>query len=519
VDAYRIIFCMTELDADVLVLGGGPAGIWAALAAKAGGARVVLADKGHCGASGPASRGVTKLWTIAPGQARTGAMGRWTTKGVYLSEPDWMDRVMDDAYRRVNQLVEWGYPFPRLAGAAAGSGRLTALGPDLWLALRRRAVRAGVRVLDCHPALQLLVDADGVVAGASGIALTGDCGRWRVRAGAVVLATGGCAFLSGSAGTEGNTGDGHLMAAEVGAEMSGMEFSAAYALASSESVGADRDAHGPMLSFATFYDGGGDLVAQKQADGGHLTAVFSAIANGRQVYAKVDNAPPLVRETLRRSGCDPGRPVPLRPVLEGTVRGTGGLRVASAECGTSVAGLYAAGDVASREAVAGAAGGYGGVSGAWAMASGAWAGSGAARFARDRPRVGRVNAVPGAGLSPFGQVNPYSVIGLVQEHTVPLRRSYWRSQAVLRDSLSELDGMWPGAMYGLGGVGPTLMRAREAAAMLAVARWATNSALVRTESRGIHRRLDHPDDKSRWQLRLLAGGLDNVWVRTTAIPA
>ncbi len=39
-------------DADVLVLGGGPAGTWAAVSAAEHGARVVLADKGFCGTSG-----------------------------------------------------------------------------------------------------------------------------------------------------------------------------------------------------------------------------------------------------------------------------------------------------------------------------------------------------------------------------------------------------------------------------------------------------------------------------------
>jgi succinate dehydrogenase/fumarate reductase flavoprotein subunit len=43
-----------ELDADVLVIGGGPAGTWAAVAAAAGGQKVVLADKGFCGTSAAA---------------------------------------------------------------------------------------------------------------------------------------------------------------------------------------------------------------------------------------------------------------------------------------------------------------------------------------------------------------------------------------------------------------------------------------------------------------------------------
>lgn len=64
---------MTTLEADVLVLGGGPAGTWAAVTAARDGASVVLADKGYCGTSG-ATASVdhwdllgTDLTVIAPG--------------------------------------------------------------------------------------------------------------------------------------------------------------------------------------------------------------------------------------------------------------------------------------------------------------------------------------------------------------------------------------------------------------------------------------------------------------------
>ena len=94
--------------------------------------------------------------------------------------------------------------------------------------MRRRALRAGVKIFDHHPALELLGD-DGSVAGAAGV----DRQRnrpWRVRgSGAVVLGTGGCAFGERMLGAAALTGDGYLMAAEAGAAMSGMEFSAQYA--------------------------------------------------------------------------------------------------------------------------------------------------------------------------------------------------------------------------------------------------------------------------------------------------
>jgi succinate dehydrogenase/fumarate reductase flavoprotein subunit len=51
-----------RLDTDVLVLGGGPAGTWAAIAAAEAGADVVLADKGYCGTSGATASGGNNLW-------------------------------------------------------------------------------------------------------------------------------------------------------------------------------------------------------------------------------------------------------------------------------------------------------------------------------------------------------------------------------------------------------------------------------------------------------------------------
>jgi succinate dehydrogenase/fumarate reductase flavoprotein subunit len=53
-----------EFDADVLVLGGWPAGTWAAVSAAEHGARVVLADKGFRGTSGATAAAGTGVWYI-----------------------------------------------------------------------------------------------------------------------------------------------------------------------------------------------------------------------------------------------------------------------------------------------------------------------------------------------------------------------------------------------------------------------------------------------------------------------
>ncbi|MFI7668270.1 FAD-binding protein [Nocardia sp. NPDC049526] len=499
---------MTEFETDVLVLGGGPAGTWAAISAATAGARVTLVDKSRCGASGPTAAGTTSLWNIPPGTARDEAVRRAYAHGGGLAEPEWMLRVLDETHRRVEQLVAWGYRFPG-EGNGATPLRVCLDGAGYLRRMRRSLLEAGVRILDHHPALQLLVDRDGVVAGAVGVQQHNGFRTWTIRAGAVVVATGGCAFLSGGAGTDVDTGDGLLLAAEAGAQLSGMEFSSAYGLV--PVAPAPRDsafAPGLALHFATLYDESGAEIT------GHRSAAFTAIADGRRIYAALDDVPYPVRRWLSRQGLvDHTRRVPLRAVLEGTVRGTGGLRIGGTDCATTVAGLYGAGDVMTREPITGAVSGFGGQGGAWAMASGVWAGKGAARFARGRGVTGPVREVAGAGLNPVARIDPRAVVGLVQEHTLPLRRSYWRSAGSLRDSIGELDAMWPGADFDLGGFGVDRLRARQAAALLAVARWTKYSALARTESRGMHRRTDHPGAAADWRVRLTSGGLEAVWVR------
>ncbi|MFE4459848.1 FAD-binding protein [Nocardia tengchongensis] len=513
---------MTEFDADVLVLGGGPAGAWAALAAAAAGARVLVVDKARCGASGPTARGGVTLWNIPPGRARDEAVRQNFAHGGGLGEVDWMYRVLEETHRRVGQLVQGGL---RYQGEHAHRPSRVYLDGAKYLGrLRRSMVIAGVRILDHHPALQLITDGDGVVSGAAGVSLRGGSRNWTVRARAVVLATGGCAFLSGGAGTDVDTGDGLLMGAEAGAELSGMEFSNAYSLAPvadspvpggrpvAAVFGSDQ-----VMHFATLYDESRAVLWGRGC--GSRAEAFAAIADGRRVYAALDELPESVRAELLRLGPSSTGQVPLCAVLEGTVRGTGGLRLTGPDCATTVPGLYGAGDVTTREPITGAVSGFGGQNGAWSISSGVWAGAGAAGFAAARRKLGKARPVPGAGLGDKARLDPRAVVGLVQEHTVPLRRSYWRSDGSLRDSIGELDGLWPGVELALGGKGPDRLRARQAAALLAVARWTKYSALARTETRGMHRRTDHPGAGSDWRVRLLSGGLESVWVRPQPVVA
>src|SRR5450830_140924 len=215
-----------SLNTDVLVIGGGMAGAWAALGAVRTGARVTLVDKGYCGTSGVTATAGPGHWWVPPAEREQAVRQRAANAGG-LAEASWMRRIIETTWQHLPTLARH-YRFPV---DAKGRTIFRALrGPEYMKALRAMLNEAGVNVLDHHPALELLRDDHGRVAGAAGLRRI-DQQPWRISAGAVVLASGGCAFLSKLLGADNNTGDGLLMAAEVGAELSGMEFSNFYTVA------------------------------------------------------------------------------------------------------------------------------------------------------------------------------------------------------------------------------------------------------------------------------------------------
>lgn len=515
----------TTLDADVLVLGGGPAGTWAAVAALEAGCSVVLVDKGYVGTSGATAAGGNNLWFIGPDEParRAVSIENRHRAGGELSDHGWMYRTLDQTWRGVHRLVDWGYPFP--ADEAGGPLLSSLQGPQYMRLMRHRVQRLGGTILDQSPASALRTDADGRVVGAVGRHRQRGRGSWRASAGAVVLATGGCAFLSGALGCNPDTGDGHLMAAEHGAVFSGMEFSNTYGLA--PAFGAQTK--GRMYQFAGYYAADGTPLDLPGGFAGR--AAVNRLLRDGPVYARLDLAPAHLHEHLRwsqpnfflpfdKAGIDPFTDLfGIRLVLEGTVRGTGGLQLISEECETGVPGLFAAGDVASREPITGGVSGGGSHNGAWALSTGTWAGAAAARAAKEQPAPRppvRPLEVGGASAG----VDPDEVVRLVRAQVEPLEVNLFRHADRLLAALAVLDGLWTDAVPRLRAeAGPRAHRAREAAALVAHARWMYQAALARPESRAMHRRDDAPRTDPGYGRRLLCGGLDRVWTAFEPAPS
>ncbi|MFD2141679.1 FAD-dependent oxidoreductase [Ancylobacter oerskovii] len=506
---------LIQLNSDVLVIGGGPAACWAALAAREAGRSVVMVDKGYVGTSGATAPSNTGTWFATTPERRARLVEERLKQAEGLADIRRMPRVIDTATQHLHVLAERGYRFPRDDDGDLYIANLR--GPDYMRFMRMQVVRAGVTVRDHHPALELLVAGD-IVAGAAGFAR--QLGQnWEARAGAVVIATGGCAFGSRILGATGLTGDGQLMAAELGASLSGMEFSNQYGIVPLHS----SVNKGLPYFWASFYRTDGSPI---DIPPGQRFPVLARESLEGPIYARLDQATGALPDALRRGqpNCflpfdrakiDPFNDIfPIALRSEGTVRGTGGLKRTDDDGSVGIAGLYVAGDALERQDIAGAATGGGGPNASWAIATGVWAGKGAAAFAArlgSRANDRTVRPTGQAGLRPAATVrdiDPARAVALVREELLPVDRNFFRSAPKLAASLALLDAAWAELRDHAHGTGAAAFRLREAAGLLASSRWAYRAAEMRAETRGMHRRLDAPASDPAQSRRLSVIGVD-----------
>jgi succinate dehydrogenase/fumarate reductase flavoprotein subunit len=509
-----------QIEADVLVVGGGMAACWAAISAARAGAHVVLVDKGYVGTSGVTATGGPGHWWVSPeGTARAEAIEKHWVAGCGLADRSWMELIIDTTWRTLPTLSR----FYRFDVNDEGKTVYNALrGPEYLRALRLAAQDAGVTILDHSPVLELLLHEDGSVAGVNGVRRQIHQ-SYAARAGAVILATGGCGFLGGLLGSHTNTGDGHLMAIEAGAELSGMEFSNAYSV--SPRWNSTRTL---IYAYARYYD-----ADDKELDVLPRNGVLARALIAGPVRARLNECPDGLRQSLPqiqpmtllpfvRKGIDPyNEPFEVKLFAEGTIRGTGGLRIVGDHCETTIPGLFAAGDTATRELIAGAVSGGGSPNSAWALTSGLLSGEAAADLARSGGRRVHEKARPQgtAGLRPRSttkKVDRRSVLKVAQDEILPLDKNVFRSGPKLQDSLGRLETAWRELRDHDYAEGADAVIARETAAVVATARLCYTAALSRDESRGMHERTDAPQQRPEQTRRLLVGGLDDVWTRPEA---
>jgi len=353
----------------------------------------------------------------------------------------------------------------------------------------------------------------------------------------VVLASGGCAWLSKALGCNTNTGDGLLMAVEAGGELSSMEFAAHY-VPSPKHSSVTKSAY---YRYASFYDKDGKELEGLTRNGHRSTSAIAKELLKGPVYVTLnqhgaDN--PDMQELLRlqqpnfmnafdKAGIDPfADKWEITLLLEGTMRGVGGVRIAGKGCETTVEGLYAAGDAATRELNCGAFTGGAGPNMTWAIGSGNIAGWAAADYARGAGRAAAERKARGTGRAGLAAVkdtppswDAAAVVKGVQEEIFPIEKNIFRTEKTLIGSLARLNQLWAQVQGNPDQADArSLIRSREAVSLLAAARWTYFAGLERKETRGMHKRMDYPQIDPAQRHYLAVGGLDRLWTRKVEIP-
>jgi succinate dehydrogenase/fumarate reductase flavoprotein subunit len=232
-----------RIDTDVLVIGGGGAGLMAALEARKKGAEVLMLCKKETAKSGCTPYAVTNITLCTPDSEQE-LFRQMVEVGGYLNNQELLDVFVREVADIVPGLRQYGVPLtvadgthyhlesypngpqenlPGIYNVVPGPGR--PLSFNLTIPLLEAARQLGVKVLDNVTATKVLVS-DGCASGAVAWNLK-DGDFLIVSAKAVVIATGGSARIyERSDNPVDLTGDGFYLAFEAGASLINMEFMA-----------------------------------------------------------------------------------------------------------------------------------------------------------------------------------------------------------------------------------------------------------------------------------------------------
>ena len=199
-----------HLSTDVLVIGAGGAGMYAAIAAARAGVDVILADKnmiGRGGATIMAQMTVAAALSEEEPDTWEDHLADTLAAGRGLCDETLAEVLCRNAPERMREMDEWGVGWARADGPSGHPGRIRQImapghgrrrccyvdflntGPAVAGTLRKRVGRtAGIRALS-NVAITDLVVQEGSVRGALGFAL-GDGAEIEIAAGATVIATG-----------------------------------------------------------------------------------------------------------------------------------------------------------------------------------------------------------------------------------------------------------------------------------------------------------------------------------------
>jgi succinate dehydrogenase / fumarate reductase flavoprotein subunit len=521
---------------NILIIGSGAAGLRAAIAAYEAGSDVVIVGKslGRDAHTVLAAGGINAvLGTRDPEDSWQQHFADTYKDAYHLSDPRMVEILAKESPRAVMELAEWGVPFARTEDGrldqrffGAHRWRRTCYAGDytgraILHTLADRVEALGIPLHEGRYVSSLLVE-ESLCFGALAFDLhTGE--RTLYLADAVVLATGGHTRLwrRSSSRRDENVGDGLLLALEAGAELADMELVQFHptGMVAPESIAgtlvteAVRGEGGHLKNalgerFMAKYDPARmelstrDRVALAnyteiiEGRGGPNGGVFLDISHRDKEFI-LKKLPRMYRQFLEYQMLDISKqPMEVAPTAHYSM---GGVVVEPDSCATSVAGLFAAGEVTSGLHGANRLGGN---SLGETVVFGRRAGEAAAAFSRDLVVQRRSpHAVRAAHEKLDALIKPGDEMARPLQRAV--RDALWEGCGVVRDgarlnkALDRLMEIRAAAAHV--DVRPSaegwsdLALALDLRAGLTAAEATVRGAIERRESRGAHQRTDYPN--------------------------
>lgn len=218
------------VEEDILVIGGGLAGCWAAYQASESGSKVILVDRGKVSKSGKSSFSGASILCPLPQDDLDVWHMEMASKGDYLSEQEWISVILQEVPLRIKTMESMGIEFERnkngqlirSVGLAHKITRVTNLNSmNMIEVFKKKLLEKGVKIVEKTMITGLLTSdgafpTKGRVCGAIGFNINNGS--------PVIIHTGAVVIATGATGIFDQSGDGIAQALHAGAEVMNMEF-------------------------------------------------------------------------------------------------------------------------------------------------------------------------------------------------------------------------------------------------------------------------------------------------------
>lgn len=522
---------------DVLVIGAGMGGMIAAKTAVENGLKVTIVDKARAATSGPTAFAAGDFLCWLP---KEDSLDEWVDYylevGEGLNSKEWIINLLKRNYEIISKLDQQGYYIEKDTDGSylrrGGRGKITkcVLMPTYRLMkdMRKNLIKQGVKILDRIQMTAILTDEKGKACGASGFNVrTGE--GVQINAKSTILAAGGCSYRGPFFGQDVVTGDGLVMAYEVGASLAYMEYGNHFnvSLKAFDTYGQSKFmAHG-----GKYINKLGESFLERSGEGsrasGHIAVrrMVEEVQSGKgPVYLDLRNFTekelinkimPNLALLLQNSFIDfYGTPNEAIPALTGTSNASSAGVLIDENASTAVEGLFAAGDNACKGLVTGACVGLSGISLAWANVTGYLAGQGVSNYIKQNDY--NLNDVKIEAKNAYklnkkeGGINPREIIWKLSEvmgngYVSIIKHGERLEKAVNRCAeLKELlDNSTVVQDY------HDLMLWHEANNAVKTAQITLNASIFRNETRGGHFREDYPQKDCKLDNQVLTAVNNN----------